>query len=71
MTKLAGSRHGSISQRHGSPDPNPYHTKMSPIRITGFKVQISAPPLVGLFVKITAMMNAWNEIKKSEEGKWN
>jgi hypothetical protein len=36
MTKIAGS--GSISQRHGSadPDPDPHH-KMSCIRSTGHK----------------------------------
>jgi hypothetical protein len=37
---------------------------MSRIRNTGFGVQISAPPIVGLFIKITAMKIAGNEIKK-------
>jgi hypothetical protein len=35
MTKIAGS--GSISQRHGSADPDPVHTKMSWIRNTALK----------------------------------
>jgi hypothetical protein len=33
MTKITGS--GSISQRHGSADPDPVHSKMSWIRNTG------------------------------------
>jgi hypothetical protein len=30
MTKIAGSRSGSISQRHGSPDPDPHQSIIDP-----------------------------------------
>jgi hypothetical protein len=30
MTKIAGSRYGSLSQRHGSADPDPYKNVMDP-----------------------------------------
>jgi hypothetical protein len=39
--KIEGS--GSISQRHGSADPDPDHTKMSWIRNTGFYILFMYP----------------------------
>jgi hypothetical protein len=33
MTKIAGSGSGSISQRHGSADPDPHQNVMDPLRL--------------------------------------
>jgi hypothetical protein len=40
--KIAGSRSGSISQRHGSTDPDPYQNVMDPqhCKILRFNVKL-------------------------------
>ncbi len=40
LTIRAGSGSGSVSQRYGSEDPDPYGTKMSRIRNTAKKIKL-------------------------------
>ncbi len=58
MTKIAGSASGSISQRHGSadPDPDPDHTKMSWIRNTAEKSNLDLPNRIQANIRIVLSM---------------
>jgi hypothetical protein len=42
--KIAGSRAGSVSQRYGSTDPDPYQNVMDPQQWTKQRISVPPPP---------------------------